>query len=114
MTTSTVLASDLLTCAGRAVAATRPASDIGGQAPMPASRTFHGHPSAKPKVRKRIAPNVYHHIASGRFEVGYRDPSTGRWIMKRLPARNGSEARRQARELLGRVESGEIKPADRT
>ena len=50
----------------------------------------------------------------GRYEIGYRDPGTGRWIMKRLAARNVTEAKRQVREILGKVETGEIRPADRS
>jgi integrase len=68
----------------------------------------------KARVRETIGRNLYRHIASGRYEIGYRDPGTGRWIMKRLSARNVTEARRQVRELLGKVESGELRPADRS
>ena len=32
-------------------------------------------PSAKPRVRETITKNLYRHIASGRDEIGYRDPS---------------------------------------
>jgi integrase len=70
--------------------------------------------TSKSRVRETIGKNLYRHIASGRYEIGYRDPSTGRWIMKRLPARNVTEARRQIREILGKVETGEIRPADRS
>jgi integrase len=73
----------------------------------------HGSPKAKPKVRETISKNLYRHLASGRFEIGYRDPGSGRWIMKKLQARNVTEARRQVRELLGKVETGELRPADR-
>jgi integrase len=34
--------------------------------------------------------------------------------MKRLEARNVTEAKRQVREILGKVETGEIRPADRS
>ncbi len=71
-------------------------------------------PTAKPRVRETISKNLYRHIASGRYEIGYRDPGTGRWIMKRLDARNVTEAKRQVREILGKVETGEIRPADRS
>jgi integrase len=71
-------------------------------------------PTAKPRVRETISKNLYRHIASGRYEIGYRDPSTGRWIMKRLDARNVTDARRQVREILGKVETGELRPADRS
>ena len=71
-------------------------------------------PTGKPRVRETISKNLYRHIASGRYEIGYRDPGTGRWIMKRLEARNVTEAKRQVREILGKVETGEIRPADRS
>jgi integrase len=77
------------------------------------TQVSHGSLRAKPKVRETISKNLYRHIASGRFEIGYRDPSTGRWIMKKLEARNITAARRQVRELLGKVETGELRPADR-
>jgi integrase len=77
------------------------------------TKVSHGSPPAKPRVRETISKNLYRHISSGRFEIGYRDPSTGRWIMKKLEARNVTEARRQVRELLGKVETGELRPADR-
>jgi hypothetical protein len=34
--------------------------------------------------------------------------------MKRLDARNLTEARREVREILGKVEAGEIRPAGRS
>jgi integrase len=71
-------------------------------------------PTAKLRVRETISKNLYRHIATGRYEIGYRDPATGRWIMKRLDARNVTEAKGQVREILGKVEVGELKPADRT
>jgi integrase len=77
------------------------------------TQVSHGSPRAKPKVRETISKNLYRHIASGRFEIGYRDPNTGRWIMKKLDARNVTEARRQVRELLGKVETGELRRANR-
>jgi integrase len=70
--------------------------------------------TSKARVRETIGKNLYRHVASGRYEIGYRDPGTGRWIMKRLDARNVTEARRQVREILGKVETGEIRPADRS
>jgi integrase len=71
-------------------------------------------PTRKPRVRETVGKNLYRHIASGRYEIGYRDPATGRWIMKRLEARNVTEAKRHVREILGKVETGEIKAADRS
>jgi hypothetical protein len=78
------------------------------------SGVSHGSPKAKPTVRETLGRNLYRHLSSGRFEIGYRDPSTGRWIMKRLEARNVTDARRQVREILGKVETGEFRPADRS
>jgi integrase len=77
-------------------------------------RVSHGPQAPNPKVRQTVAKNLYRHIPSGRFEVGYRDPASGRWIMKRLDARNVTEAKRQVREILGKVETGELRPADRS
>jgi integrase len=71
-------------------------------------------PPAKPRVRETISKNLYRHIASGRYEIGYRDPGTGRWTMRRLSARNVTDAKRQVREILGKVETGEIRLADRS
>jgi integrase len=70
--------------------------------------------TAKPRVRETLAKNLYRHLATGRFEIGYRDPTSGRWIMQRLDARNVTEAKRQVREILGKVETGELRPADRS
>jgi integrase len=69
--------------------------------------------ASKPRVRETLGRNLYRHLASGRFEIGYRDPGSGRWIMRRLDARNVSEAKRQVREVLGKVETGELRASDR-
>jgi integrase len=78
------------------------------------TQVSHGSPAGKPKIRETIAPNLYRHLPSGRFEIGFRDPASGRWIMRRLSARNASEAKRQVRAILGEVETGELRPADRS
>jgi integrase len=78
------------------------------------TKVSHGSPKARPKVRETVAPNLYRHIRSGRFEIGYRDPASGRWIMRRLSARNASEAKRQVRALLGEVETDDLRQADRS
>jgi integrase len=70
--------------------------------------------TTKARVRETIGKNLYRHIPSGRYEIGYRDPGTGKWVMRRLPARNRTEARKQIREILGKVETGELRPADRS
>lgn len=64
--------------------------------------------TSSPKVREKVAPNLYRRISTGAFEVGCR--IDGRWTLKTLHgARNITEAKAQARDILGKVERNEIK-----